>query len=315
MKTKVVDRVLQFLKYKGIAKTAFEKTAGFSNGYFGKIQKGGGNIGGDNIEYILNYFNDLNPIWLMTGKGKMIKPDWLVEVEKNDFEVTAQLTAQPTAQDRETPKNRLDKNKGKRGGNVKPQLKPQLKPQSSQTPKNRSPIDTPIITIEAQDENRGSNVMVLNSKAAAGWPSNISSEAFYEALPKFQLPLFQFGDFALIETTGDSMHPTIYHGDWLLIKRITDLNDIKEGYVNVIITDGGVAVKRCLNRIKERQALALQSDNRMYTTYDVPISEVLQVWQVQMKWSAILRDINSGIQQEVNKLREDVNHILKKLSK
>lgn len=267
------------------------------------------------IENIIKKYNDLNPVWLITGQGEMILQQWQqIALDKGKYfqkdltkntaeEVTPQLTPQLTPQSSQTPKNRSKK--------LAAHSAVHMAAHSSQTPKNRSPI----ITIEAKDDSKGASVLMINAKAAAGLPQNIDNAQFFEDLPRFQFPLFQFGDFALIETTGDSMHPTIYHGDWVLVKRVVELEDIKEGYVHVLVLDDGLVVKRVLNRIKERNALALQSDNETYTTYDASVDRVLQVWQVQMKLSPTLINLNGSLRKEMSQMRDDLDMLMKKVLK
>ena len=69
----LLERIKQFIDYKGIAISAFEKSIGMSNASFGKSLKTGGTIGGDKLENILITYSELNPVWLMTGKGEMLK--------------------------------------------------------------------------------------------------------------------------------------------------------------------------------------------------------------------------------------------------
>lgn len=69
----LLERIKQFIDYKGIAISVFEKSIGMSNASFGKSLKTGGTIGGDKLENILTVYPELNPVWLMTGKGGMLK--------------------------------------------------------------------------------------------------------------------------------------------------------------------------------------------------------------------------------------------------
>lgn len=67
-----VDRILQYLSYKGISKHKFYLKTGLSNGFLDKVK----DIGASKIEVILYNYPDINPIWLITGKGSMLlKPD------------------------------------------------------------------------------------------------------------------------------------------------------------------------------------------------------------------------------------------------
>lgn len=59
------QRILQLIEIKGINKTKFYNLTGLSNGFLDKS----GNIGVDKLENILNSFPDVNPTWLVTGRG------------------------------------------------------------------------------------------------------------------------------------------------------------------------------------------------------------------------------------------------------
>lgn len=63
------ERILQYLENKGISKYEFYQKTGVSNGILS--QKNG--INEENILRFLNYFDDISPDWLLTGKGEMLR--------------------------------------------------------------------------------------------------------------------------------------------------------------------------------------------------------------------------------------------------
>jgi hypothetical protein len=65
----ITERIIQVLEQKGITKYKFCKDLGFSNGFLDKPRE----ITTDKYANILEYFQDIDPIWLLTGKGEMIK--------------------------------------------------------------------------------------------------------------------------------------------------------------------------------------------------------------------------------------------------
>lgn len=69
----ILERIKQYIDYKGISVSAFEKSVGMSNASFGKSLKKGGAIGTDKLENILSIYSEINPTWLLTGKGDMLK--------------------------------------------------------------------------------------------------------------------------------------------------------------------------------------------------------------------------------------------------
>lgn len=65
------ERIVQFIEYKGITKYKFCKDLGFSN----KFLDNSSNMGTDKAGKILHYYPEINPEWLLTGKGEMLKVD------------------------------------------------------------------------------------------------------------------------------------------------------------------------------------------------------------------------------------------------
>lgn len=64
------ERFLAYLEYKGIKKAAFEKDAGFGNGF---VDKMGNNTRTTTLDKVSIFCPDLNINWLRTGEGEMLK--------------------------------------------------------------------------------------------------------------------------------------------------------------------------------------------------------------------------------------------------
>lgn len=166
-----------------------------------------------------------------------------------------------------------------------------------------------VVTVDQQGRN---NIIEIDAQAAAGFPANINNPEYFKQRPAFSLPSpqFQNGTFISIQASGDSMHPTIYHHDWLIAEFVEDpAKNIREGYVHVVVSHDGVVVKRVLNRIEERGKLVMQSDNPQYPTYEEDISNVLQVYKVSAKLSYILRNEHSDLRTDVNQLRVELTEL------
>ena len=72
-----VQRLQQFIDYKSISKYRFYQETGLSNGFLDK----GENIGSDKCEKILYTYPDINPDWLLTGRGSMLRENQQPENE------------------------------------------------------------------------------------------------------------------------------------------------------------------------------------------------------------------------------------------
>lgn len=64
------ERLIEFIKTKGIGQTKFEKICGLSNGYINSLRKAPSY---EKVQIIIGSFPDLNPEWLLTGEGEMLR--------------------------------------------------------------------------------------------------------------------------------------------------------------------------------------------------------------------------------------------------
>lgn len=72
MKT-TLQRIKEFIDFKVITNQKFEIEIGFSNGAFSTQLKNNKTIGVDKLENILIKYPEINPEWLLTGQGEMLK--------------------------------------------------------------------------------------------------------------------------------------------------------------------------------------------------------------------------------------------------
>ncbi len=68
-KSQIKQKILLYLKEKGISEYCFYKESGVTRG----VLKQNNGINEDNIARFLAYATDVNPAWLLTGEGNMIK--------------------------------------------------------------------------------------------------------------------------------------------------------------------------------------------------------------------------------------------------
>lgn len=81
MKENTLQRIKQYIDFKGVRVSVFEREIGMSNGSFASQLKNNKTIGVDKLENILKKYADINAEWLLTGQGSMLKVDIESEVE------------------------------------------------------------------------------------------------------------------------------------------------------------------------------------------------------------------------------------------
>lgn len=69
---RTIERLGIFIGTLGVSKSEFERSIHVGNGYIGKQIRRKGSIGSHIIEKILTTYPQLNVVWLMTGRERMI---------------------------------------------------------------------------------------------------------------------------------------------------------------------------------------------------------------------------------------------------
>ncbi len=68
---KIIQRLYQYINEKGVRPAEFERTIGLSNGYIGKMYARLSDVGEGVLIQIIENCPDLNPMWLILGRGEM----------------------------------------------------------------------------------------------------------------------------------------------------------------------------------------------------------------------------------------------------
>jgi len=163
------------------------------------------------------------------------------------------------------------------------------------------------------DQHNEENIELVPQKAKAGYAVGYSDPDFLSALPMFQLPfLDQNKKYRTFQIAGDSM-PPVNEGSWVTGEYVIDWTMIRNGQPYIIVTrDEGVVFKMVENRVQERQTLLLCSTNPAYEPYEIPISEVLELWRFVHYISPELPEPNLSrdeLIQTVLGLQRDVSEI------
>lgn len=67
-----IERFDKYMKFKGLNDNKVTVQLGLSVGTLGKSRKEGRDLSDRVVEQILNFYNDLNKVWLLTGNGEML---------------------------------------------------------------------------------------------------------------------------------------------------------------------------------------------------------------------------------------------------
>lgn len=68
---KIIQRLYQYINEKGVRPAEFERIIGVSNGYISKMYARLSDVGEGVLLQIIENCPDLNPMWLILGRGEM----------------------------------------------------------------------------------------------------------------------------------------------------------------------------------------------------------------------------------------------------
>ncbi|WP_041633229.1 XRE family transcriptional regulator [Maribacter sp. HTCC2170] len=138
-----------------------------------------------------------------------------------------------------------------------------------------------VVTVDSTDNE---NMVLVNAKAAAGYPQNIQDTSWYKQLPAFDIPLPEFRNttYRGFQVEGDSMLPNLRPGEWVLAKAVEDIEHVSANKMYVVVLQDAVLVKK-IEKTPNSANITLISLNETYPPYEIKPQQIQEIWQVNSK--------------------------------
>jgi hypothetical protein len=88
---KIIDRIFEYINYKGVKIAEFERQNALSNGYLRKMKQRSADIGETIIVSILENCPDISVEWFILGSGSMLKANNMVETPLESDNTTIKI--------------------------------------------------------------------------------------------------------------------------------------------------------------------------------------------------------------------------------
>lgn len=168
-----------------------------------------------------------------------------------------------------------------------------------------------VVTVDSAEKE---NIVLVNAKAAAGYPQNIQDTSWYEQLPAFDLPLPEYrnASYRGFQVEGDSMLPNLKPGEWVLARALSSIKEISANKIYVIVLEDAVLVKK-IERSANSPELMLISLNESYPPYTVEPHKIQEIWEVSSKLTfGVDASTEKGL---LKQLQESMDELKRQLSK
>ena len=138
-----------------------------------------------------------------------------------------------------------------------------------------------VVTVDSADND---NMVLVNAKAAAGYPQNITDTSWYQQLPAFDMPIPEFRNatYRGFQVEGDSMLPNLQQGEWVLAKGIEHIDHVSANKMYVVVLQDSVMVKK-IEKKPNSNNITLVSLNETYPPYDIKPFQIQEIWEVSSK--------------------------------
>ena len=155
------------------------------------------------------------------------------------------------------------------------------------------------------------NIMMVDVKAAAGYPHNVQDVDWYKQLPAFDIPLPEYRNatYRGFQVEGDSMEPNFTSGEWVLGKAVPGLDEANNNKVYVVVLQDSVLIKK-LQKLPDPSKVILISYNEEYLPIEVNVHDIQELWQVNSKLTFNLdapseSNLLRQLQESMNELKSD----------
>lgn len=145
-------------------------------------------------------------------------------------------------------------------------------------------VSPKIVTLDATGTE---NIVMVNQKAAAGYPHNIQDAEWYDSLPRFSMPLPEYrnASYRGFQVEGDSMMPNIRPNEWVLGKAVANIREASDSKIYIVVLNDSVLVKKLQKIPGNVERVRLISLNPEYLPIEVKVEDIQELWQVNSKIS------------------------------
>ncbi|WP_310991328.1 LexA family transcriptional regulator [Aequorivita marina] len=180
---------------------------------------------------------------------------------------------------------------------------------------SRGDVSPKVITLDANGED---SILLVNQKAAAGYPDNIHDTGWYQTLPAFNIPLPEYrnASYRGFQVEGDSMLPNIKPNEWVLGRAVPNINEAADSKIYIVVLRDSVLVKKLQKVPGNPHAARLISLNDQYLPIDVKTKDIQELWKVNSKLSFGVDEPSESnllrqLQQSMDELKGQINGLRK----
>ncbi len=178
---------------------------------------------------------------------------------------------------------------------------------------NGGDVSPKVVTVYDEGDD---SIVLVNQKAAAGYPHNIQDVEWYQSLPAFSIPLPEYRNatYRGFQVEGDSMLPNIRPNEWVLGKAVPSISEASDSRIYIVVLKDSVLVKKLQKVANSPERVRLISLNPEYLPIDVPVSDIQELWMVNSKLTFGINEPTEStllrqLQQSMDELKGQIRNL------
>lgn len=160
--------------------------------------------------------------------------------------------------------------------------------------------------IAVNSETHQEEILMVPVQAQTGFLRSGKDTQTLREYGTMKLPGFDGKTCRAFEVDGDSMEPTIGHGDYLLCDFVEHWDLVKPGHVYIIETVDEFICKRLRGPLPAGKPVEMLSDNPFYEPYIIAYDRVVEIWQVRGQLTRHIPANANADHERVHRLLEDL---------
>jgi len=180
----------------------------------------------------------------------------------------------------------------------------------------RRPKERPFLEISTVEEpKRPYLIKGTPLVTIAAYASYSTGDQTRHDLPIVRIPGLQDEETRVFEVSGDSMEPLLLHGDFIACTKLQAASQLRSGLIYVVVSaDHGVSVKYVRQTVNAIRCLSHSPD---HDAYNIPLEDVLELWEVQVRITRNLlgtgmtsQPVNEASNVQVERVENALNQLL-----
>ncbi|RYZ23016.1 MAG: helix-turn-helix domain-containing protein [Chitinophagaceae bacterium] len=171
-----------------------------------------------------------------------------------------------------------------------------------------------VIVVDSQGEEK---IVFVPKEEAVFYSERRKESSWLGSLPLYALPGLQPDTHRMFEVADGAMCPRFTPGDRIVCRWVGALDDLRDGHVYLVVTQGGLWLRRVLNRLSEQGCLQLVADEPTAVPPSAPTNvrrdDLLELWSVEWVISANLAPPMGQVYGRIADLEQQLRNLTSRL--